>query len=82
MNQHILGGHTLAELLWDSDLPLRLTHEVRQRIDAHMNMMSYWDEEADWPAIEVAISGRALCSPSAALAHARVHDGARLPAYA
>jgi hypothetical protein len=35
----------------------------------------YWDDEMDWPAIDVAIQGDVVVSPSGALAHKRTLEG-------
>lgn len=73
--QMIFGQHTLADLLWDRDSPLCLPFEVAQRFAPHFNAIRYWDDEMEWPAIDVFIVDRDVLSPSAALAHARVTDG-------
>jgi hypothetical protein len=75
LKQEIITAHTLVDLFWNPDSPLELPFEVAQRITAHFNVIRFWDDEVDWPAIEVRIVGREVLSPSAALAHARVGRG-------
>jgi hypothetical protein len=76
LQQQVLGTSDLSDLLWNQDLPLNLPPEVSQRVAALFNSLTYWDEEVDWPAIEVSINGRMVVSPSTALAHTRVSEGA------
>ncbi|QRK11766.1 hypothetical protein JQX13_17890 [Archangium violaceum] len=75
LRQQVLGTNELSELLWNQDLPLNLPPEVSQRIAALFNSLPYWDEEMDWPAIEVSITNHVAMSPSTALAHKRVTEG-------
>lgn len=75
LDQTIFDAHTLYDLLWSQDAPLRLPSEVRQRVDALFGTIRYWDDEMDWPAIDATIAGKAVISPSGALAHARVSEG-------
>lgn len=75
LDQTILGPHTLFDLFWGLSSPLRLPPEVRQRVDALFGAIRYWDDEMDWPGIEVLIAGTPVISPSAALAHARALEG-------
>lgn len=75
LQQTILGMHTLADLLWDPSLPLRLPSEVVQRVNALFSSIRYWDDEVPWPAIDASIAGRVVSSPSAVVAHAQVTRG-------
>lgn len=73
--QDILEHHSLADLIWDAGLPLRLPPEVRERIAVHLGILRYWDDELDWVGIEVEVRGYRVTSPSAALAHSLVSTG-------
>jgi hypothetical protein len=76
LEQKILDAHTLNDLFWSPDLPLNLPSEVRQRLAALFLAIRYWDDEIEWPAVDVVIAGTRVLSPSAALAHARVNQRA------
>jgi hypothetical protein len=73
--QPILGATTLADLLWDQELSLKLPHEVSERLIPHISAMAFWDDEIEWPELDVDIAGNNVLSPSTALAHARMVRG-------
>jgi len=74
LRQQVLGTSELSDLLWNQDLPLNLPPEVSQRVAALFNSLAYWDDETNWPAIEMSINGRTVVSPSTALAHTKVTE--------
>ncbi len=73
--QRVFGEHALTDLLWNPDLPLKVSPEVRQRIAALFNTIRYWDDELEWPGMKATIGDRDALSLSAVLAHARVAEG-------
>jgi len=75
LGQSVLEGYTLGDLFWNEGSPLNLPVEVIQRVTAHFNWIQYWDDDREWPAIELKIADREVISVSAALAHENTGNG-------
>jgi hypothetical protein len=75
LEQAVLEGKPLGDLLWVCGSALDLPFEVMQRLTAHFNVIRYWDDEIEWQDFLASIAGREVVSPSASLAHARVAQG-------
>jgi hypothetical protein len=75
LSQQILGNHRLCDLIWNGSLPLNLPREVTERLSVHFGRVRFWDDDEEWPGIDVVVAGESVISPSAALAHARVTKG-------
>lgn len=75
LNQRIRGADTLNDLLWDQEKGLALPREVRERVAARFGALTFWDDNEEWPALEVTVANRTVVSPSAALAHKRAGQG-------
>lgn len=75
-HQQVYGEWTLVDLLWQTDSPLALPWEVRERLATRLGAMRWWDEGDEYPAVfEVEIGEQRRLSPGAALCCERVHAG-------